>query len=144
MGDKNVKVKLDFSTSPPTWKFSGDLDPTNPQVVQVPAKSTTKVKWKLEWENLPSGSSTPRFAKPDTDHCDAIEFVGTPEDPWASGSAPPLNHDSDTKVNMEDNNTAEHPGDDLMHYYRVNVVWNGTILQKDPEVEEMSSGGPLN
>jgi hypothetical protein len=140
MGDKNVTITLDLGASPVTFSFSGDVSPTNPQAVQIPAQSNTKVKWNLAWINLPAGTSTPRFANGTSDGCNPIVFSGGTEDPWASGSAPNIDRKSDTRVELDDNNRSNHVAT-LTHYYQVNVAWNGAILTKDPEVDEIGSGG---
>jgi hypothetical protein len=135
MPHKHVNITVDFSNLPPIFTFSGNVDAGNSEIVDVDPGKKDKIIWKVEGRNNPLG----RVTFPATN---AIVFAGGSEDPWAAGSQPQLTVVSDTKIEMVDNNTAIHP-DVLHHYYQVNVVYNGVTYQKDPEVDEFATSGPM-
>jgi hypothetical protein len=128
MPDKTIGVNVDFSVEPPIWTFSGDVDPSNSQVVDVDPASDETITWNLTTSNLTG--STLKFAADSP-----IDFSGGTENQWASGAAPTVTRVSDTQLQTTDNNLATHNGV-LVHYYRINADLNGTIITKDPEIDE--------
>jgi hypothetical protein len=140
MAHKHIKVNIDFSQTPPVWTFTGDVDPGNCQVVTVPANTKINIKWTLKAK--PGAGNTCVFSQVDAtgNGVPGIEFIGGAEDPWASGTAPTLVYeDGDTSARIKDDNETQH-NDLLHHYYRVNVMWNGTLISQDPEVDEQGGG----
>jgi hypothetical protein len=136
MADKNVTITLGGTTSAPTWGFSGDIDGNG--VLVVPKNEKVKVKWEVN-TNV-NGATAPQFAQQNANGVEGIVFTGGVEDPWASGQAPPVEYkDQGTKATLEDDNTASHAAVNK-HYYQVNVMWEGTLLTKDPEIDEQGAG----
>ena len=130
MPDKTVTVNVDCSTTPPTFTFSGDVAPGDSEIVDIDGDSIETVTWNLTASN---NNGAVAFAQDDP-----IVFAGGQEDSWANdGEAPPLTRVSDTEVTMTDNNSAQHNGV-LVHYYKINIVYNGVGYTKDPEVDEMT------
>jgi hypothetical protein len=135
MPNKTVTVNVDFSQSPPIWTFSGDVDPNNSQIVDIDSQSAETVTWNLTTSNL--SGSTLKFT---VSNPAPIVFAGGTENQWASGTQPTITRVSDTELQMTDVNTAAH-GSVLVHYYQINTDLNGTIISKDPEVDEYSNTG---
>ena len=134
MPDKTVTVNVDFSSpTNPVFSFSGDVDPGDAEIVDVDGHSDEIVTWTLTATNNPDGAVT--FTE-----SDPIVFAGGTEDEWADGTAPTVTRVSDTQVTITDDNEAVHNGV-LVHYYQINVVYNGVTYTKDPEVEEQGGGG---
>jgi hypothetical protein len=133
MPHKHVTITVDCANLPPTFTFSGNVDSGNSEIVDVDGGKNDKVIWKVDGKNNPLGAVTFAPTNP-------IVFTGGTEDPWAAGSQPTLTPKGNTKIEMQDNNTAMHPNV-LHHYYQINVVYNGVTYNTDPEVDEFSSTG---
>ena len=135
MPHKHVNITVDFSTLPPIFTFSGNVDAGNTEIVDADSGKKDKIIWKVAGKNNPLGPVTFATTNP-------IVFAGGTEDQWAAGSQPTITAHGHTKIEMLDDNTAVHPTV-LHHYYQINVVYNGVTYSKDPEVEEMVTGGPM-
>jgi hypothetical protein len=135
MANKNVTITVDCTNLPPAFGFTGDVDPTHDNAVEIDSHSVESVTWHLKATNNPLGAVT--FAQ-----TNPLVFTGGTEEGWASGTQPTVDRKSDTKVKIHDHNEAIHPTV-LHHYYQINVVYNGVTYTSDPEVDEMVNTGPM-